>query len=188
MAELWKGKRWYTITSPKMFGAKQIAEAPVGDPKQVIGRTLTTFLSDLTGDPSKYFYKVKLKINNFEGNNAETEFISHECSRDFVSRMIRRRVRRIDNRVITTTNDAKIIVKSLATAMKKADTTVEKAIRRKIADEIVKIANGTSLEDFMKGVFSGEIQKIIKKEASKVYPVREFEITKVEKRISKMSQ
>ncbi len=166
-----------------MFGGKQIAEAPMGDPKQVIGRTLTTFLSDLTGDPSKYFYKVKLRINSFEGLNAETEFVSHECSRDFVSRMVRRRVRRIDNRVITSTKDTRIIVKSLATSMKKADTTAEKAIRRKIADEIAKVAQERTLEDFMKGVYSGELQKYIRKEASKIYPIREFEITKVEKPI-----
>ena len=57
MADLWKGKKWYTISTPKLFGGKVIAEIPAGDPKTIVGRTLTAFLSDLTGDPSKYFYK-----------------------------------------------------------------------------------------------------------------------------------
>ena len=60
-AKKWKGKDWFVIFSPRMFGEKVIGETPATNPKTLIGRNIEVGISDLS-DQQRRFRSVILVI------------------------------------------------------------------------------------------------------------------------------
>ena len=67
-----KGKEWFEITAPKFFGDFVIGETIAFDPSQLKGRIIETSLTDITGDPNKYYLKFFFKIESVDGKKAIT--------------------------------------------------------------------------------------------------------------------
>ena len=136
MGKKLRGKEWYTIISPKIFGEKPIGETPVGDPETIKGRVISLSLINITNDPSKYYFKFSFKIKDLKNNKALTEFWGFECLRDYISRMIRHGILRIDNVVDLVTKDGKKMrVKTITLMSKKAKKEIELAIRKFIDEK-----------------------------------------------------
>jgi len=102
-----RGKGWYTILAPKMFKERIIGETPVGDPKTLMNRRLDVHLINLIDDLSKYYIKIFFKIKEIKEDKAYTEFDGLECLRDYISRLIRYGITRIDTIQNLTTKDGK---------------------------------------------------------------------------------
>ncbi|MBD3155878.1 MAG: 30S ribosomal protein S3ae [Candidatus Aenigmarchaeota archaeon] len=182
MAKKIKGKQWYTIIAPKMFDKKALGETPVGDPETVMNRTISIPLVNLINDPSKYYIKFYFKVKEADGDKALTEFWGFQCLRDYISRMIRHGVLRIDNVMDLETKDkVKIRVKTIAVTSRKAKKEVEvslrKFIKEKVSEEIPKL----TLDNFVKKTLDDSIKRTIIEEGSKIYPIYKFELRKVER-------
>ena len=178
-AKLLKGKSWYTIVSPAMFGEKPLGEALASDPSVLMGRKINVSLMELTGDPARYYMTVRFKVNDVNGNVAKTVFDGHECTRDFVARIVQRRTQRIDTNTVLTLKDGKLRVKAVAISNRRVTDSVAKAIQRYLIGSIAAATDGT-IEDFIKLFLSGELQGKIRAEANIIYPLRAFEIHKTE--------
>ncbi len=176
-----KAKVWYEIIAPKVFNEMVIGKTMASDPELLIGRRITVSLMELTNNFSKYYMKFTFKIIKVEGDKAFTRFDGSECLRDYISRMVLRRVRRIDTiQDLTTKDGIKIRVKCITITSRKMRTNTEKIMRKKI-QELVKeeVENSTLDEVVLKIVNDGIKQKVLK-EARKIYPVRNFEVRKTE--------
>jgi small subunit ribosomal protein S3Ae len=177
----WKGKTWYTLIAPKMFGEFVIGETPVSDPKNLTGRAVEVSAMDLIKNTPKYYFTIFLKYDKVSDQKIQTKYVGQECARDFITRMVRRGARRIDNREILTTKDGrKIIVKTVSITLKRTTTSIKESVRCQISQTLKKLVEKKNLEEFIKDTFSGAAQKIIQKEATKQYPVRQVEIRKIE--------
>jgi small subunit ribosomal protein S3Ae len=178
MAKALKGKEWFKVFSPKFFGEKLIGETPAMEPEKVIGRIIDISLTDLTSDPSRYYIKLFFKINKLDGNRGQTVFIGHECTRDFISRVVQLRTRRIDTNEVFTLQDTKIRIKTLAVTNAHVTASVSQEIRRMInqtiKDELVEL----DTEKFIMAFTSGQIQQVIRDKIKKIYPIRAFEFNK----------
>jgi len=176
-----KGKEWFTVVAPKIFNEKEIGITMASEPKNLIGRRIIIGLVELTNDFSKYYMKVRFKIDKVEGNKATTRFDGLECLRDYLSRMVLRRVRRIDSIQDNVTKDGiKIRVKSLAVASRKIKSSIEKTVRSEIKKIIKNEVENLTLDEFIRKVISNELKSKILLEVRKIYPIRNFEFSKVE--------
>ncbi len=176
-----KGKEWYTLVAPKIFKEKVIGETPVGDPKTLIGRKVDVNLINLIDDLSKYYLKFYFKVTKIEGNKAHTEFAGFECLRDYISRSIRYGIKKIDTIQDLKTKDGKNIrVKSITITSKKIKKNVEISLKGFVEDKIKKEIESIELDKFIEKVINDTIKSSVLNEGSKIYPIRMFEIRKVE--------
>ena len=132
MAKALKGKEWFKIHSPKYLGGTLIGETPAIEAEQIIGRIIDISLTDLTGDPSRYYMKLFFKISKIEGNKALTDFVGHECTRDFISRVVQLRTNRIDTNGIFKIEDSKVRIKSLIVTNRHVTASISTEIRKTV--------------------------------------------------------
>ena len=176
-----KGKEWYTLIAPKVFGEKEIGETPASDEKLLIGRRVETNLMNLTDDLSKYYIKFYFRVKSVKEGKAFTEFDGLECLRDYISRFIRYRVRRIDTiQDLKTKDGKKLRVKTITITSKKIKRNVERDLKKFVENVMKKEVESNDLDEFIKRIVDNRIKNYILNQGSKIYPIRVFEIRKVE--------
>jgi small subunit ribosomal protein S3Ae len=176
-----KAKQWFLITAPKYFGEIEIGKTTASEPQSLINRRIAVSAMDLTNNLGKYYLKFIFKINNVIEDKALTEFDGSECLRDYISRMIVRRVRRVDTvQNLITKDGKKIRVKGIAIIRRRIKSSIQKTIRSRIEELLKTEIQNLTLEEFVKKILSDEIKNKILHEVKKIYPVRNFEIRKTE--------
>ena len=182
MAKRLKGKTWYTIFAPTYFEGKEIGVTPASEPELLVGRRLTIPVTELIGDMEKYYMKITFRIVRVNGDKAFTDFDGFECMRDYIARMVVRRVRRIDVIQDEVSKDGKKLrIKTIAIISRKANRSIEKRIRKRIEEMVREAVSASSMDEFIKKVISGELKKKIFEEIMKIYPPRHFEFRKIER-------
>lgn len=177
----WRSKKWYTIYAPDMFGKAEVGITPGRVPEIVVGRNLEPSLHDITGDFSKSHIKVKLKINDVTGNNANTGFLGHRLTSDYIRRLTKRRRSKIDAIFDVITKDgAKLKVKIIATAGYRIQTSQKSALQKKTEETVKKIAADKILSEFVKMMLYGKISKKIFYACKKLYPLKRIEFRRSE--------
>ena len=175
MASKLKGKEWYQIVAPKFFGDYSVGETMAIDPQQIKGRVIETSLTDITGDPNKYYIKFFLKVDEFKDNKAFTKFMGHDCTRDYIARIVRTRTTRIDTNDTIDLLDNKMIVKTIAISNRSISQNIASAIRKGLREAVKNELSKMTTEAFVMGMVDGSIQSRIRKVISKIYPLRFFE-------------
>lgn len=176
-----KEKQWFAILAPKIFEEREIGKTLTMEPGNLLNRNVNISAIDLRNDLDRFYLKFKFKITKLAGNKALTEFDGSECMQDYISRMVLRRVRRIDTiQDLKTTDDVKLRVKCLTTISKKATSTVEKSVRVFISKLIKEEVESLTLNEFINKIISNELKTKVLKEGRKIYPIRNFEVRKTE--------
>ena len=175
-----KGKEWYQIVAPSFFGDFVIGETMALDPKMLKGRVIETSLTDITGDPNKYYLKFYFKIEDVSNKRAVTKFIGHDCTKDFLARIVRRRSTRIDINNIVNLKDNKMRIKSIAISNRLVSKELDTKIRKCISEFIEENISKMKTEEFIREVIDGKLQMKVRKVTSKIYPLRQFEFRKTE--------
>jgi len=176
-----KAKEWYPILAPKLFENKEIGRAMVTEPEQLIGRKVNVSLLELMNNFNKFYLKFTFKITKVNGTNAYADFVGSEVMRDYISRMVLKRVRRIDTvQNLETKDGRKVKVKSIAIISKKVKSSMEKIIRSQINEGLKREISDVNFDDFVIMLTTDELKGIILREARRIYPVRNFEIRKIE--------
>jgi len=178
-----KTKEWYVIISPKVFGEKEIGRTFASEPEQILGRKIYLSALELTDNIDKYYMKVSFKIKKIEGNKAFTEFYGSECLQDHISRMVIRRVRRIDTvQDIKMKDGIKVRVKGIAVISRRAKSSIQVKISERIKEKVKEEVEAMTMDNLVEKILSDELKMRVLTEARKIYPVRNFEIRKVEVR------
>ncbi|MEF8847645.1 MAG: 30S ribosomal protein S3ae [Candidatus Thermoplasmatota archaeon] len=181
MKDRWKSKESYKILAPSSFDNKAVADTLADDPEKLIDRVSVVTLQDLTNDFRKSHIKLFFKINKVEDNNAYTKYAGHTLTSDYLKRMIRRKSSKIEGVFdIRTRDGAKIRVKPFSTVNKRIQNSQKKVIRNAMKKTIKKIANKSTLSEFIKEIFEGNLGKKIYLDCKKLYPIKRVEIYKTE--------
>ena len=177
----WKGKDWFVIFSPKMFGDKVIGETPATNPKTLLGRNIEVSLSDLTGQYGRDFYRLMFSINRVDKNAVYTRFNGYKTLREHIMRMVRKRVQKIESMVYVNTKDKwRLQISTVAILNRNTEASVKKKVRANIEKILQDTAAESDIDNFVKAVITSKIQRDIKKTGTKIYPVRLCEIAKIE--------
>ncbi|MFW9989896.1 MAG: 30S ribosomal protein S3ae [Candidatus Odinarchaeota archaeon] len=169
----WGDKKWIKIFAPKIFNNKEIGEI-IGLEDTIIGRTVETLLYDFTGKYSDISLKLLFKITNanFEAGRAETIFVSHQYTSDYIRSLIGRGSSKIQIIKNLTTKDGYIFrVTGICTTIKRARSSQIDLIR-KIMDEVLReFASLYNHEKFIKAMISRELDNQIQRVAKTIYPL-----------------
>jgi small subunit ribosomal protein S3Ae len=176
-----KAKEWFTVIAPKIFNEREIGRTMAGDSGMLVGRRVAVSLIELTDNFDKFYMKFIFKVNKIEGNKAFADFDGSECMRDYISRMVIRRIRRIDTvQDLSTKDGVKIRVKGLAIIPRRIKNSIQIKVRNNIKENLKKEVETATLEEFVGKIISDETKARILAEARRIYPVRNFEIRKTE--------
>ena len=179
--DTWKEKQWYKIMTPKEFGDAEIGTTPARDPEILVKRRVESSMRELTGDFSKQYVKLYFQINDVAGDIANTKFVGHHVTTDYVRSMIRRGTSRIDTlSEITTKEGYKVDVHIIAITVKRAKASQQKFIRETMANLIRQAVDGKTFPEFVEGVISGKMASSIYHETKKIYPLKRVEIIKTQ--------
>lgn len=181
MPKKMKGKEWFQILAPKIFKGKVVGEALVSDPKEAVSRSMVINYTQLDGHPSKYYVKISLVGDSMEDGKIRMRYDGHECQRDYISQMVRKRAMRIDNILPVETKDGrKMVIKTIGISLTKTKTSIKRKLRGKIGEIITARVKEMKFDEVVKSVLHDELQKNTRKEVSKIYPITRFEVRKVE--------
>ena len=173
-------KRWYTVLAPEQFDREELGKTPADEPDMALGRTIETTLGDLRNDASNNNTKLTFKITEVASENAYTEFVKHELTRDYMRSLFRRGSSKVEAYVtVLTTDDYRVQIQPVALTTKSADESQEKAIRRTMIDIVENAAADRTFEDLVDRVVYGDLSSAIYNEAKTIYPLRRVEVQKM---------
>ena len=172
-----KKKRWYPILAPNIFGEKVIGESLLTESKLLLGKSISCNLMSLTNDVKSQHIYMSFIIREVKENKGFTEAVSYEISPTYIKRFVRRGKERIDDSFAFKTKDGRIMrVKPFLLTNSPASNSVLTKIRKALKQKIAEIITQNTYDDIFDGVVSYKIQKELKSEINKVFPVRTLEI------------
>src|SRR6266568_1370398 len=161
----WKAKVWYNLLAPEMFNKQLLGETPTDTPDKLVGRVTEVTVQDLTGDFSKMHIKLAFRVSHVQGQDAQTQFVGHDMTSDYIRRLTRRKRTRTDLTVDVVTKDAwNVRVKPMAI----------------MAKTVSDVAAKQSIGEFVKGIISGDLAKTIALGCKPIHPVSRVEVRKSE--------
>jgi len=175
----WRGKDWYTVTSPSYFGGAELGAIPADDPSKLVGRIVDATLYDITNDFAHQYLKMHFRITGVEGKTAHTIFKGHEYSRDYLRSLVRRRTTRVDGILNVTTADGYQLRLAVSVfTLYRVKTSQEQVIRGIISRIIKEKASALTFDQFVQELVLGKIASDIYNEAKKMAPLRHVGIRK----------
>lgn len=176
----WKGKDWFNILAPRELGSKLLGQSPATDPKTLVGRTMEFGAAEITGDNSKYYMKLNVRIINVEGRTCLTSFNGFECTRDHLLRMVRKRNQKVETVIDVSTKDGWILrMKPWTILNGKPPTKVETKMRHFVMNFFNDAASKSNMNDMLRKILTTEMQMMLKKSGSKIYPIRFSEVARI---------
>ncbi|MCI4357697.1 MAG: 30S ribosomal protein S3ae [Thermoplasmata archaeon] len=180
----WRSKHWFKVRAPGFFAHAEIGETMASEPEQVIGRTLETTLQEISGgaDIGKAHVKLRFQIDRLSGENvAETRFIGHDLTSDYVRRLARRKRSKIDTSLLVTTKDGvQMILKPVAVGEQRLQTRLRAELRHRLRSILVEEAAKKTSADFVREMLQGELGKILAHGVKPLYPLKKIEIRRSE--------
>jgi ribosomal protein S3AE len=176
----WKGKDWFSILAPPLFDSTLIAQTPTTDPKNLVGRNIEVNVYNLTNDMKKQHMKIIFSIDKVEGKSALTRINGFECLREHIMRMVRKRNKKVQCIFDAKTKDNWLLkVTFLSILNGSPGTDVQKESRLFVEKTFMDAVQKMGINDLILSVINNQIQMKIKKEGSKIYPVRFCEVEKI---------
>jgi small subunit ribosomal protein S3Ae len=176
----WRSKHWYKVRAPGLFQHMEIGETMASEPEHVIGRTLETTLQELSGgaDIGKAHIKLRFQIERVTADNiAETKFIGHDLTSDYVRRLARRKRSKIDSSLLVTTKDGvQIILKPVAVGEQRLQTRLRAELRHRLRSLLVDEAALKTAPEFVREMLQGELGKLLAHGLKTLYPLKKIEI------------
>lgn len=177
----WKSKQWYKVTAPNAFSNTVLAETLADEPEKLMARTVEATLHELTGDMKQMHVKLTFQVKSVSDLNAQTEFVGHTMTSDYVRRLVRRGNSKIPLVLDLKTKDgSRIRVKPFAVTDRRCQTTQGQQIRRIMTDMLTEAAEKNTLSGFLQEILVGDLNNRLFNAARKIHPVRRIEIAKSE--------
>src|SRR5271155_14393 len=176
----WRSKHSYKVRAPGLFQHAELGETVATEPEQLIGRTLETTFPELSGiqDAGKAHVKLRFKIERLGGDGvAETRFIGHNLTSDYVRRLARRKRSKVDTSLLVTTKDGiQVILKQVAVGEQRLQTRLRAELRHKMIATLTEEAATHTAAEFVREMLQGELAKVLAHSVRTLYPLKKIEI------------
>ena len=177
----WKEKKWYNIIAPEFLNRMNVGQTIASDPELMIDRIIETTVGEMTNDMSKNNIKMRFRIVRINGDVAETAFLGHHLTNDYLRSIVKRQTSKIDAILTVRTADGYIVtIKPTCFTVKRARTSQIKAIRALMTRIVVRRAVKTNFEDLIQEIVTGKLSSMVYKQTKNIYPLRRVEIRKTE--------
>ena len=176
----WRSKHWYKVRAPGLFQHADLGETMASEPEQMVGRTLEVTLQDISGgaDIGKAHIKLRFQVERVSGENvAESKFVGHELTSDYVRRLARRKRSKIDLSLPVRTKDGvEIILKPVAVGEQRLQTRLRAELRHKLRSLLVDEAALKTAPEFVREMLQGDLGKLLAHGLKTLYPLKKIEI------------
>ena len=170
-------KRWFSIIAPRLFNNQVIGETFIVDPSVIVGRTVPVNLMNLTRNMKNQNINVKFEIKSITGEKALTEIVGYEMSPSSIKRMVRRGKDKLDQSfVVETAEGKKIRFKTLIIARGNTKQSVTSALVKNNEEILKRTAKKLNYENLVQELITHKLQSNIKRQLSKIYPLKTWEI------------
>jgi small subunit ribosomal protein S3Ae len=177
----WKRKDWFTVVAPDLFHNVEIGKIIATEAKTLPGKRVDTTVYDVTNDAKKAHMKLLLEITHLEGGRAHTKIKEFELVRAYVRSLVRRHVTKIEAAVAVEGRDGiRLRIKPLVVTASKCRSSQKGKIRRTMMKVVFELAKAKTFEEFLTDTIAEKIQKAIREEIKKIYPVRNVEIRRIQ--------
>jgi small subunit ribosomal protein S3Ae len=177
----WKTKQWYSILAPAAFNKTPIAETLSDDPNKVLGRVASTTLQDLTGDFKLMHVKLDFQVHTVTGTQADTHYIGHSLTSDYVRRLVRRNHSKISSVFDVTTQDGGLIrVKPFCVTDRRSQSSQQTKLREVIGKTLQAEASERPMSAFVSEMLDGKLAAKLFRACKPIYPLRKVEVNKSE--------
>ena len=177
-----KGKKsWVRIVGPTSFKNNFLGESYVYDGKELIGRKIRINLSRLNGDMRVQNIFIVFKIKESKGPEVYADIVSYEVSQSHIKRIVRTNRDKIDDSFIVESKDkVKLRVKPVIMTVNKAKNSILTALRSNTRENLKGFFSQSDLKSALDDIMLGKLQKAVKQNLKKIYPVSALEIRKLE--------
>ena len=177
----WKEKKWYNVVAPEFLNRATVGQTIASDPALLADRIIEATVGEMAGDMSKNNIKMRFRIARVNGDVAETVFLGHYLTNDYLRSIVKRQTSKIDAILTVRTADGYIVtIKPTCFTVKRARTSQIKAIRNLMTRIVVRRAVKSNFEDLIQEVVTGKLSSMVYKQTKNVYPLRRVEIRKTE--------
>lgn len=164
-----------------MFGRAVIGETFADAPEKLIGRTIDVTIGEMTNDFSKQNVKMQFRVSDVSGNTANTAFIGHQLTNDYIASLIKRQTSRIDANLDVYTKDGyQMRIKPTCFTTNRAKTSQIEAMRKSASELVYDRARKLDFERLIEEVVHGKLSARIYRNVKNIYPLRRVEILKTE--------
>jgi ribosomal protein S3AE len=175
-------KKWVPVFASKEFNNIEIGEIPCEEPSKLIGKVIRVNLYNLTNDSRRQNSEIAFKIIKADEKKADTEAVDFKILSAHLKRTIKKEKEKIDDSFECETKDKiKMRVKPLMITRNRTNNSNLTNLRMNTRKKISEYAKGIEYEKFLKEVAQNNIQRGMKNELKKVYPLNIFEIREVVK-------
>lgn len=189
-------KDWYGIKAPSMFATRDVGKTFVNRTAgmknandALKGRVFEVSLADLQKDEDHAFRKVKLRVDEVQGNNCLTNFHGLDFTSDKLRSLVRKWQSLIEaNVTVKTTDDYLLRLFAIAFTKKRpnqikkttyAQSSQIRAIRKKMVEIIQREAASCNLSQLTTKLIPEVIGREIEKATGGIYPLQNVHIRKV---------
>jgi small subunit ribosomal protein S3Ae len=177
----WKEKKWYSIVAPEFLNRAVVGQTVASDPALLPDRIIETTVGEISGEMSKNNIKMRFRIVAVNGDVAETAFLGHHLTNDYLRSIVKRQTSKIDAILTVRTADGYIVtIKPTCFTVKRARTSQIKAIRSMMTRIVVRRAVKSNFEDLIQEIVTGKLSSMVYKQTKNIYPLRRVEIRKTE--------
>lgn len=167
-----KKKNWVRITATSEFKNCEIGETFVDSPEKIIGRSVSINLMSLTRDMKKQNINIKFRIKEIKNSVGETELVGYSMIPAHIKRVTKRIKGKIEDSFVCGTIDGfKVRIKPLIITKVKPHRSDLGILRRAINSFIIEYCKKDSYINLMKSIVSGNLQKEIKFDTKKIFPI-----------------
>lgn len=172
-----KKKQWYPIIAPKQFENVVLGETLVYEPQQMLGKTLSHSLMNLTNDPKRQNISIHFKVIEVEGNKAKTSIIGYEIIPSSIKRFVRRNSEKMDISFTCETADNVFLrVKPLIVAKSDVKGSIAAKLRNSAINFLAKTIKKMTYEEVINDLVFHKIQAMMRESLTKMYPLKVCEI------------
>jgi ribosomal protein S3AE len=174
-------KEWFQILAPRIFNNAYLGETHVFESRQMMGKGLTANLMNLTNDSKRQNININFEVIDVQNDKGITNIVGYFMVPSSVKRLIRRNIERIDMSFSCKTSDNKDLrVKPLMITRSATTGSVVAKIRKTARDFLVKHIANSTYDGLISNLVNHNIQSTLRKDLSKIYPLRICEIRSME--------
>ena len=177
-----KKKKWISLLSTKDFGNVELGETFVDENEKVIGKVVCANMMNLTRDMKKQNVQLYFIVKEITNNEAHTELYAYEMVPAFLKRVTKKAKERVDHSFeLLSQDNITFRIKPIMMTKGIAHHSVATSLRKAVQDSIAATAKKTTFADLMKSVIAGNLQKDLKLELKKIYPLNSCMIKSLRK-------
>ena len=165
------------ILATKEFNLMELGETLVAEPESLIGKKVVVNLFHLTNDMKKQNVKIHFKVHQIQDDKAYTEIVGMNMVEAFLKRVVKRARNRLDDSFeITTKDNIKIRIKPLIITKNETKGSILAALHAKSREFFTSAIKESTYEQVVGYMLTNELQKKLRDNLKKIYPVAVSEI------------